>query len=113
MSFVLLLPAPLPLKAPLLFYLIMKTFVSLLISLILTFWMITGAIVSIQNAETVSLRFLTFESIQIPFGLLLTFSAATGIIGISLLRLLWGFGGVKRNAVIDDDAEFFADDGEL
>ena len=91
----------------------MKNFVSLLISLLIAFLVVLIAIVSVQNAELVYLRFFGFESIRIPFGLVLAFSFAIGIIGTAILQPLWniiglGWGGSRY----EDDAEFFVDDGE-
>lgn len=63
------------------------------------------------NAESVSLRFLSFQSVQIPVGLVLAFSAGVGIIGIALLQPLWGLAGSEqRNSQSDDENEFFVDE---
>ncbi|BAZ12315.1 hypothetical protein NIES4071_41450 [Calothrix sp. NIES-4071] len=89
----------------------MKTIANLLTSLLIAFWVIAIAIVAIQNAEPVSLRFLSYQSIQIPFGLLLAFSAGIGIIGMAFLLPLWGLSSsVRGNSTLDDDPEFFTDD---
>jgi lipopolysaccharide assembly protein A len=58
----------------------MKSFTSLLSSLILGLLVVAIAIFSIQNIQDVSLNFLTFESITIPVGVLLAFCSAIGII---------------------------------
>ncbi|AKG23469.1 lipopolysaccharide assembly protein LapA domain-containing protein [Calothrix sp. 336/3] len=92
----------------------MKTLANLLTSIILGFWVMAIAIISAQNAEPVSLRFLTFQSIQIPFGLILAVSAAVGMIGISLLQPLWGLAGTERNHnSSNEDAEFFLDNEDF
>lgn len=89
----------------------MKTIANLLTSLLIAFWIIAVAIVAVQNAEPVSLRFLSYQSIQIPFGLLLAFSAGIGIIGMGILIPVWGLSGsVRGNSTSDDDPEFFTDD---
>lgn len=88
----------------------MKTIANLLTSLLIAFWVIMIAIVAIQNAEPVSLRFLSYQSIRIPFGLLLAFSAGIGIIGVAFLLPLWGLSGSVRSSTLDDDPEFFTDD---
>ncbi len=89
----------------------MKTIANLLTSLLIAFWVIAIAIVAVQNAEPVSLRFLSYQSIQIPFGLLLAFSAGIGVIGMALLIPVWGLSGsVGGNSVSDDDPEFFTDE---
>jgi uncharacterized integral membrane protein len=75
------------------------------------FWVVAIAILSVQNAEPVSLRFLTFRSIQIPVGLVLAFSAGVGIIGMALLQPVLGLAGSgQSNSRSNDDAEFFTDD---
>lgn len=89
----------------------MKTIANLLTSLLIAFWVIAIAIIAIQNAEPVSLRFLSYQSIQIPFGLLLAFSAGIGIISMAFLIPVWGLSGSGRsNSVSDDDPEFFTDE---
>lgn len=89
----------------------MKSFANLLTSLVVAVWVVAIAIVSVQNATPVSLKFLTFESIKIPVGLVLAFSAGVGIIGMALLQPLWGVGGYRQtNSTREDDSEFFVDD---
>ncbi|MFH7024650.1 MAG: DUF1049 domain-containing protein [Heteroscytonema crispum UTEX LB 1556] len=89
----------------------MKTIVNLVTSLVLAVWVIAIAILSVQNYTPVSLRFLTFQSIQIPFGIILAFCAGLGMIGVTLLQPLWGLSDSGRsNSRSDDDDEFFPDD---
>ncbi|MBO3459214.1 LapA family protein [Aetokthonos hydrillicola Thurmond2011] len=89
----------------------MKTLANLLISIIVAFWVMAIALLSVQNAAPVSLKFLTFESIQIPVGLLLAFSAGVGIIGMALLQPLWGVAGSRQSREqLEDDNEFFVDE---
>lgn len=88
----------------------MKTLANLLISIVVALWVVGIAILSVQNAEPVSLRFLTFVSIQIPVGLVLAFSAGVGIIGIALLQPLWGLAGSAQSNSESDDSEFFVDE---
>lgn len=64
----------------------MKTLANLLTSLVLAFWVVAIAILSVQNAEPVSLKFLTFETVQLPVGLVLAFSAGLGIIGMAITQ---------------------------
>lgn len=59
------------------------------LSLLLSFWISAIAILSVQNATPVSLNFLLFESVQIPVGILLAFSASLGLLA-GLLILPWG-----------------------
>lgn len=90
----------------------MKTTVNLLLSIIVALWIMAIAIISVQNATPVSLRFLTFESVQIPVGLLLTFFVAVGIIAASVLQPLLRKSNSKRSTTrrYEDDAEFFVDE---
>ncbi|MBV6626396.1 MAG: LapA family protein [Rivularia sp. (in: Bacteria)] len=90
----------------------MKTTVNLLLSIILAFWIMAIAIVSVQNATPVSLRFLTFESIQIPVGLVLTFFVALGMIAASLMLPLMTSSKSKRTTSrrYEEDPEFFVDE---
>jgi uncharacterized integral membrane protein len=56
-----------------------------LISLIVASWVCAIALVSVQNATPVSLKFLAFQSVQLPLGLVLAFSAAIGMVGMAML----------------------------
>lgn len=91
----------------------MKNFIPILISLIVAIWVVAIAIISVQNATPVSLKFLTFESIQIPIGLLLAFSASIGLLAMAILQPLWGMLGSRRGQSLDDDAEFFVDEQDF
>ncbi|MEH2065563.1 MAG: LapA family protein [Nostoc sp.] len=92
----------------------MKTFAPFLTSLVVAVWVIAIAVISVQNATPVSLKFLTFQSIQIPMGLVMAFSAGIGLIGMALLQPLWGVAGSGRvNSRLEDDAEFFVDDEDF
>lgn len=92
----------------------MKNITNLLISVVIAVWVVAIAIISVQNATPVSLRFLGFQSIQIPAGLVLAFSAAVGLIGVAVLQPLWELGdATQRNSRLDEDAEFFVDDEDF
>lgn len=58
----------------------MKALINLFTSLIVATWIGAIAILSVQNATLVSLRFLNLESIQLPIGIILAFSVAIGVI---------------------------------
>lgn len=58
----------------------MKAFVSLLNSLMWAGYVVAIAIFSIQNIDPVSLKFLIFQSIDIPLGVLLSLSGAVGMV---------------------------------
>ncbi|MFY7802689.1 MAG: LapA family protein [Limnoraphis robusta] len=63
----------------------MKIISPILTCLILAVGMSAIAIVSVQNATPVSIKFLTFESIQFPVGVILAFSVAVGLILTAIL----------------------------
>ncbi len=65
----------------------MKKLTHLLNALLIATWMSAIALFSIQNIQAVSLRFFTWESIQLPIGVLLTFCWGGGLILAALLSL--------------------------
>lgn len=58
-------------------------------SLIIAFWVSVIALIAIQNATPVSLRFLGLQSVEIPIGLIMAFSASLGMIGTALVLGAW------------------------
>lgn len=62
---------------------------NLITCLIVALWIFAIAILSVQNAESVSLQFLGWQSIQMPIGVVLSMSASVGVIGGALAQLLW------------------------
>jgi len=78
----------------------MKALAVLLTSLLLSAWIGAIAILAIQNFSPVSLRFLGFQSISIPVGLVLAFSVGIGIVGTAIAQPLLGFSSFQRD---DDD----------
>lgn len=52
-----------------------------LVATIAAIWIIAIAILSVQNATLVSLKFLGLQSIQLPVGLILAASVGVGAIG--------------------------------
>jgi uncharacterized integral membrane protein len=72
----------------------MKNLALLLIALLMAWWIGAIALIAVQNAEPVTLTFLTYQSIALPFGLVLAFSVGLGVIGSAvLLPILGVFGG--------------------
>ncbi len=69
----------------------MRSVASLLTALIVAFWIVAIALISVQNATPVALRFLNFQLIEIPFGLVLAFSASIGILGTAIAQPLLDF----------------------
>jgi uncharacterized integral membrane protein len=51
-------------------------------------WMLTIALISVQNAQPMTIEFFGQKSVAMPFGLMLTFATIIGMIGISLLQPL-------------------------
>jgi uncharacterized integral membrane protein len=71
----------------------MKSLSTILVALIVAAWMGATAVFAVQNFSPVSLRFLQFESFQMPIGVVLGFSAGLGVVGMALLQpLLSGSG---------------------
>lgn len=67
----------------------MKAFAGLLNTVMIASWIIAIAIFSIQNIQNVSIKFLIFESITVPVGILLAFCSVIGMILGWLLPLLF------------------------
>ena len=89
----------------------MKTIANILTSLILASWVIVIAILSLKNVTPVSLRFLSFQSIELPFFLMLAFSATVGMIGMAITQPLWSLGGSQsRKSQLENDEDFFEDE---
>jgi len=81
----------------------MKSFATLITSLIITVWIGAIALISVQNATPISLRFLSFQLVEMPFGLILAFSAGLGVTGAAIAQPLSGF----SNSQPDDDGDDF------
>ncbi|MEM9482584.1 MAG: DUF1049 domain-containing protein [Cyanobacteria bacterium P01_F01_bin.116] len=56
-----------------------------LLVVIPAFLLVAIAILSVQNATPVSIQFLAFRSVPLPFGLWLGFGLATGMVGAACL----------------------------
>ncbi len=67
----------------------MNVILPLLINLLLAVWIVAIAMISVQNATPVALKFIIFESIQMPVGVVLAFSAVLGIFLAALIKPLW------------------------
>jgi uncharacterized integral membrane protein len=84
------------------------------IKLLLSFLLIGGmiictALLSVQNAVSVSLRFGAWRSIELPLGLLLSFGFACGMALAVMLLLVWHFTALYS----DLDEVSFADRSPL
>lgn len=80
----------------------MRSFATLITACIVAVWIGTIAIVSVQNAAPVALRFLAIQTIEFPFGLVIAFSVMLGILGTAIAQPLLGFSASQ----IDDEDEF-------
>ena len=60
----------------------------LIISIIVAAWVVTIALVSVQNASLVSLRFVFWKSIDLPWGLMLAGAVAIGFVMGGCIPLL-------------------------
>jgi len=66
----------------------MKSLFPLFVSLLLAAWIGAIAVLAIQNFAPISLRFLAFQSIQVPVGLVLAFSVGLGLVGAAIAQPL-------------------------
>jgi len=57
----------------------MKVFGNLIITTIISFWLIVLPVFAIQNVVGVNLKFFFFESISIPLGILFCFCLVAGL----------------------------------
>jgi uncharacterized integral membrane protein len=69
----------------------MKSLIQFLAVLLIALWVVTIALIAVQNARTVSLEFLSFRSVEMPFGFLLALCIAAGMVGTSILQSTWTF----------------------
>lgn len=67
----------------------MKPIAPVITSFVVAIWLVAMAILSVQNATPVFLKFLSFQSIQMPVGVVLAISAGIGLIGGAIAQLLW------------------------
>jgi uncharacterized integral membrane protein len=58
-------------------------------SLVLATWISAMALIAIQNATPVTLQFLVAQSVSIPVGLVMAFSASLGMVGAALAINFW------------------------
>lgn len=81
----------------------MKTIANFLTSLILAGWLTAIAILSIQNITPVSLKFLNFETIQLPMGIVLAFSVGAGAIAGAIGPVLWQLAGGQQGRYYEEE----------
>ncbi|OLP20331.1 hypothetical protein BST81_00925 [Leptolyngbya sp. 'hensonii'] len=76
---------------------------NLLLSSLLSFWIATIAILSVQNATPVTLRFFSLQSVQLPAGLVLAFSTGIGAISMAALQVIWEVTQSSPDELLDDE----------
>jgi lipopolysaccharide assembly protein A len=70
---------------------------NLIVSTIAAMWIVLIALISVQNASLVSIKFAIWESIDLPWGLVLAGAVALGfLIGACLPLFGSNFFSVKR-----------------
>lgn len=67
--------------------------INFLLALSAAVWVIAIAIIAVQNATPVAINFLTFQSVRLPFGVALAFSVAAGMVGVTVVQILWRLTG--------------------
>jgi uncharacterized integral membrane protein len=85
----------------------MKLFANFLISCIVAIWVVAIAIISVQNATPVTLQLFIFRSIELPFGLVLAFSAGAGMLALAVAQPLLISGSQRYSEYEDFDEEDF------
>lgn len=73
--------------------------------LIIGLAIVGAALFSVQNATSVSIQFLSWRSIELPLGLILSLSFTLGLLLAVTLPLIWRFAAVYD----DSDEVSFAD----
>ncbi len=67
----------------------MSIITNLFSTLLLAAWIVTAAVLAVQNVMGVSLRFLGGQTIQIPVGVLLILCVALGVVAGAIVPLVW------------------------
>lgn len=72
----------------------------LIVALVPAIWVVVIAIIAVQNATPVSIRLLNLQSIPIPFGVMLSFFVAAGMVITALVVILFtgSWFGAKRRS---------------
>ncbi|MCP2727189.1 LapA family protein [Limnofasciculus baicalensis] len=81
----------------------MKVFTNLLSAIIVAGWISAIAILSVQNYTAVSVKFLSFESIEMPVGIVLGFAVGVGLIGGAIAPLLWQVTGLEGESYDEEE----------
>jgi putative membrane protein len=75
----------------------MRAIANLISAVIVAIWIGAIALIAIQNIAPISLQFLTFSSIPLPFGILLAFCVGIGILLGAIVPILIPSGRPRRS----------------
>lgn len=75
----------------------MKIIPPLLTAIVLAIFVSAIAIISVQNATAYSLKFLLFQSVPLPVGVMLGFTVAVGVIVGAIAQPLWSISRDNNN----------------
>nr|WP_238718039.1 LapA family protein [Petrachloros mirabilis] len=64
-----------------------------MVSVILGAWVVAIAVLSVQNATAVSVRFLLWRSVPLPVGVILAFAVGVGVLLVAMAKILWQVSG--------------------
>ncbi len=87
----------------------LKRLTNVMVAVVIAFWIGAIAIFSIQNITAVSLKFLVWESIKLPIGVLLSFCVGGGFILGSFLPFLFKPSKGKRKQRLSSPKDNLSD----
>ncbi|MBD2304071.1 LapA family protein [Chroococcidiopsis sp. FACHB-1243] len=88
----------------------MKSLASLLTSSVVAVWIVAISLLSMQNADPIRLKFLRYQTIQLPVGFVLAVSAGVGVVATALMQPLWGIEGTPARSIEEDIEDEFSFD---
>ncbi|MGL4622606.1 DUF1049 domain-containing protein [Chroococcidiopsis sp.] len=88
----------------------MKSLASLLTSSVVAVWIVAISLLSMQNADQIRLKFLRYQTIQLPVGFVLAVSAGVGVVATALMQPLWGIGSTPARSIEEDIEDEFSFD---
>lgn len=83
----------------------MKIIPPVLLAFLLAIWVSAIAIISLQNPTAISLKFLVFQSVYLPVGIMLGFTVGVGVIAGAIAQPLWILLGQINNQTESPDYE--------
>lgn len=83
----------------------MKIIPPVLLAFGLAIWVSAIAIISVQNSTAISLKFLVFQSVSLPVGIMLGFTVGVGAIVGAIAQPLWSILGQINNQTEYSDYE--------